>query len=115
MFCNVSEIKEENIDVEDLVISPNSNGIKHFFDTEEKSNLKYKESICDLTFVSKTDVDLDYLYIDETIIDKFQCITCKKLFLDLQSLSQHTIICGLNQRPDQYKMKILVFSIQYDF
>ena len=100
MFSNVSEIKEENIDcIEDLVISPNSNGIKEFFYTEEKSDLKYKElkeTICDLTFVSKTDVDLDYLYIDETIIDKFQCITCNKLFLDLQSLSQHTIICGLN-------------------
>ena len=99
MFSNVSEIKEENINIEDLVISPNTNGIKHFFDSEEKSNLKYKElkeAICDLTFVSKTDVDLDYLYIDETNIDKFQCITCNKLFLDLQSLSQHTIICGLN-------------------
>ena len=99
MFSNVSEIKEENIGIEDLVISPNSNGIKYFFDTGEKSNVKYKElkeTICDLTFVSKTDVDLDYLYIDETIIDKFQCITCNKLFLDLQSLSQHIIICGLN-------------------
>ena len=98
MFSNVSEIKEENIDIEDLVIIPNSNGIKYFFDTEEKSDLKYKElkeTTCDLTFISKTDVDLDYLYIDETIVDKFQCITCNKLFLDLLSLSQHTIICGL--------------------
>lgn len=96
MSSNVSEIKEEIIDKEDLMISSNANEMKQFYDAEEKYNVKDEESvICDLIFVSKTDVDLDYLLIDETIIDKFQCITCNNFFLDIQSLNQHSIICGL--------------------
>ena len=37
--------------------------------------------------------------------------------LGQKPLSACWLFCwtGLNQRPDQYKMKILVFSIQYDF
>ena len=31
------------------------------------------------------------------------------------TVSSNYIVCSTNQRPDQYKIKILVFSIQYDF
>ena len=95
MSSNDSEIKEEIIDKEDLVISSNLNEVQQFFDVEEKYNVKDEESVCNLIFVSKTDVDLDYLYIDENINDNFQCSTCNKFFLDLQSLNQHSIICSL--------------------
>ena len=95
MSSNVLEIKEEIIDKEDLVINSNLNEIPQFFEAEEKYKVKDEESVCNLIFVSKTDVDLDYLHIDENINDKFQCITCNKIFLDLQSLNQHSIICCL--------------------
>ena len=59
MSSNNSEIKEEIIDKEDLVISSNANEMKQFYDAEEKYNVEDEESVCNLIFVSKTDVDLD--------------------------------------------------------
>ena len=107
MSSNDSEIKEEIIDKEDLVTSSNLNEIPQFFEAEEKYNVKDEESVCNLIFVSKTDVDLDYLYIDENINDKFQCITCNKKFLDLQSLNQHSIICCL-EKIDHVTKKCII-------
>ena len=49
-------------------------------------------------------------------------VQCKPFFMYLQSPSNKGLLWAdfeiwgsLKQRPDQYKMKILVFSIQYDF
>ena len=67
------EVKEEIINLEDLVISSKAkNNQQCLTYVEEDRLMKFEKTDSDLTFVSKTDVDLDYLYIDETIINKFQ-------------------------------------------
>ena len=48
MSSNDSEIKEEIIDKEDLVISSNLNEVQQFFDVQEKYNVKDEESVCNL-------------------------------------------------------------------
>ena len=92
MSSNDSEIKEEIIDKEDLVINSNLNEIPQFFEAEEKYNVKDEESVCNLIFVSKTDVDLDYLYIDENINDTgktFSCKVCDQTYTTMSNLKKH--------------------------
>ena len=70
MYNDDLEVKEEIIALEDLVISLNTHEKQQCMDVEEGSIEKCQTTVSDYTFISKTDVDLDYLN-DETIEDIF--------------------------------------------
>ena len=61
------DIKEEDVDLDDLIIPipSDSNETEIFQDLRPKSNNnEHEKTVTSFTFVSKTDVDLDYLNLD---------------------------------------------------
>ena len=49
------------------------------------------------------------------MVKKIQKYIIKPSYLDKKNFKFEPFCFHINQRLDQYKMKILVFSIQYDF
>ena len=103
MVNDALEVKEETIDIEDLIISSKEKEYQPCSGLQEDNFVKPKSSICDYIFTSKTDVDLDYLdyiIVDENLNRSHQseikCQRCSTQFYDLDSLNSHVSICQIH-------------------